>query len=413
MISSYHSFKEVPKTGVIYVMTEAEKRGFSKNRKLWANLGQGAPEIGDLDGAPERLKVINLDLNSYEYAPVGGTQKLKEAVAKLYNDRYRKNKSTKYSAENVAIGSGGRLALTRVVSTLGPSHIGHFLPDYTAYEELLGSFGTFVPIPISLSPEENYTFNIENLKKEILGKGLSTILISNPGNPTGQTIKGNNLKSWIKLCSELECVSIFDEFYSHYVYDKETASISAAEYVEDVNKDPIIILDGLTKNWRYPGLRISWTVAPKKIIEGITSAGSFLDGGAPHAIQNAVIPMINKKHADQEALSIKKHFTKKAQYMAESLAELGIKTKQPDGSFYCWGELSGLPKNLRSGFNLFNACIENNVIIVPGIFFDINPGKRRPKNLSTFENYARFSFGPPLEELKLGIKKLKEVIFNT
>jgi aspartate/methionine/tyrosine aminotransferase len=82
----------------------------------------------------------------------------------------------------------------------------------------------------------------------------------------------------------------------------------------------------------------------------------------------------------------------------------------PSGSFYCWGNLSGLPKNLRSGFELFSKCIEEKLIIVPGIFFDINPGKRRPKNLSIFESYARFSFGPPIEELERGMKTLESII---
>jgi hypothetical protein len=29
---------------------------------------------------------------------------------------------------------------------------------------------------------------------------------------------------------------------------------SVARYVEDVNEDPVVLLDGLTKNWRYPRL---------------------------------------------------------------------------------------------------------------------------------------------------------------
>ena len=405
-----HSFKEVPKTGVIYVMTEATKRGFTKDRSNWANLGQGAPEIDLIPNCPARITNIPVDTDSYEYAPVGGTTELRKAVAKMYNDRYRVGKKSQYTEENVAIGSGGRLALTRVVSTLGPSHIGHFLPDYTAYEELLGSFGTFIPIPISLSADKDYAFSKYDLRKEILGRGLSTILLSNPGNPTGKVISGKDLKEWLDVIRELECVTLFDEFYSHYIYNNDKPYVSAAEYIDDVNEDPVIIFDGLTKNWRYPGFRISWTLGPKEVIEGITSAGSFLDGGASHAVQKAAAKIVTKEHADQEALAIQNHFKEKAKFMTEALNALGIETKMPQGSFYCWGDLSKLPARLNSGFNLFNKAIEKNVIIVPGIFFDINPGKRRPKSLSTFENYARFSFGPPLEELKLGVEKLKSIL---
>ena len=34
-------FREVPKTGVIYVMSEARKYGFGSGDPEWANLGQG------------------------------------------------------------------------------------------------------------------------------------------------------------------------------------------------------------------------------------------------------------------------------------------------------------------------------------------------------------------------------------
>jgi len=407
---SFSGFKPVPKTGVIYVMTEASRRGFNEERPQWSNLGQGAPETGLIPGSPERLVNIRINDAAYEYAPVGGLRALREAVAQLYNERYRTDKKSKYTADNVAIGSGGRLALTRVVSTLGASHVGHFIPDYTAYEELLGSFGTFTPIPISLSPENSYEFTAEDLEKEIQGKGLSALLLSNPANPTGNVIRDQILKDWIIVARDLECALLFDEFYSHYLYEGEKHSISAAEYVDDVNQDPVIIFDGLTKNWRYPGLRISWTLGPAPLIEAITSAGSFLDGGASHPTQQAILPLIKKSHADQEAISIRKHFVQKKDYLFSRLQELDIKLTEPQGSFYCWGDLSNLPSSLQNGYNLFEGLLKKKTIIVPGIFFDINPGKRRPKRSTRFANFARFSFGPPIEELERGMNMLEELI---
>jgi len=63
-------FRKVPKTGVIYVMTEAAKLGFKENREAWANLGQGAPETGQLEGAPDRITNICFNTDDHEYAPV-------------------------------------------------------------------------------------------------------------------------------------------------------------------------------------------------------------------------------------------------------------------------------------------------------------------------------------------------------
>ena len=42
-------YKNVPKTGVIYVLDEANKMGYSPTDPQWANLGQGAPETGSLE----------------------------------------------------------------------------------------------------------------------------------------------------------------------------------------------------------------------------------------------------------------------------------------------------------------------------------------------------------------------------
>ena len=49
-----------------------------------------------------------------------------------------------------------------------------------------------------------------------------------------------------------------------------------------------MIVDGLTKNWRYPGWRVTWTVGPKQVIEAVESAGSFLDGGGTKPLHDGI-----------------------------------------------------------------------------------------------------------------------------
>ena len=408
---SFPGYRQVPKTGVIYVMSKAAELGFFEERESWANLGQGAPETGPLPSAPNRITSLDISEEDCEYAPILGLPELRDAVAELYNTRFRKGHKSKYSRENVAICGGGRLALTRLVSTLGNTNVGHFLPDYTAYEELLGSFGTFVPIPILTDEEGGFTLTAEQLRREIQGRGLSAILLSNPCNPTGSTISGGLLESWVNTCTEESCSLMLDEFYSHYTYSSSQPAVSAAEYVQDVEGDPILIFDGLTKNWRYPGFRVSWTIGPSEIIDAVASAGSFIDGGCSRPMQRAALKLLSPESADAEASAIRKVFSEKRDLMLSGLEELGVRVDPaPAGGFYCWGDLRGLPEELQSGSSLFEKLLEEQAIIVPGVFFDINPGRRRPDRASRFGHYARFSFGPPVEELKLGLSKLKKVI---
>src|SRR5512135_2257104 len=74
-------FRPVPRTGVIYVMTEAARKGWTQSDAAWANLGQGMPETGALPGGPARVERLAIDPADLEYAPVPGIRELREAVA--------------------------------------------------------------------------------------------------------------------------------------------------------------------------------------------------------------------------------------------------------------------------------------------------------------------------------------------
>ncbi len=126
---------------------------------------------------------MSIAVDDQEYAPVAGLWELREAVADLYNQLYRRGQGSKYSAENVAVTSGGRASLTRAAAALGNINLGHFLPDYTAYEELLEIFRNFTAIPILLEADRGYAFPVDALAAEIQGRGLGAILLSNPCNP--------------------------------------------------------------------------------------------------------------------------------------------------------------------------------------------------------------------------------------
>ena len=406
------SFRPVPRTGVIYVTTEARKRGFSPESTDWCNLGQGQPEAGELAGAPARVGKVVIDLDDHEYAPVAGLDEVRQAVADLYNELYRKGKRSQYTADNVAICGGGRLALTRVVASLGHINLGHFLPDYTAYEELLDIFRSFTSIPIMLDPKRDYEFTTEELQQEILGRGLGGLLISNPCNPTGKLLHGDVLQGWVKTARELDCTMLFDEFYSNYIWlSDQPSTVSACEFVEDVDKDPVVVLNGLTKNFRYPGWRVGWVVGPKDVISAVSSAGSFLDGGGSRPLQRAALPLLAPEAVHAETAAIHARFGAKRRLLLNGLKELGIETNgEPGGTFYIWGNLGNLPGELADGMNFFKRILEEKVIVVPGEFFDVNPGKRRRGRTSRFRSHARFSFGPSQDNLEEGLERIRRVL---
>ena len=414
MTDSIPGFRRVPRTGVIYVMHRARREGYRAGHPEWANLGQGMPETGPIPGAPPRIEQIRIDPAAQEYSPITGEIALRQKVADLYNALFREGKASQYTWENVSIAGGGRAALTRIAAALGNINMGHFLPDYTAYEELLSVFKAFIPIPILLDPDEGYQAPLAMLKREILGRGLSALLVSNPCNPTGQLVEGERLRRWVRMARDLHCSLIIDEFYSHYIYTGlpngyPPKIVSAARYVEDVDADPVIIVDGLTKNWRYPGWRLSWTLAPKEVINAIASAGSFLDGGPNHPFQAPALELLEPEHVFQETEALQKHFSQKRQYTLDRLRDLGIEIEsEPAGTFYVWANLSSLPEPLNDGLSFFKEGLKEKVITVPGVFFDVNPDRRR--SIARYGNYTRISFGPDMPTLERGFDALARLI---
>mmetsp|Transcript_133711 Transcript_133711/g.337808 ORF Transcript_133711/g.337808 Transcript_133711/m.337808 type:complete len:593 (+) Transcript_133711:37-1815(+) len=436
---SIPGFREVAKTGVIYVMDQAARAGYSAaSAHQWANLGQGSPEttnprswptnvrkkLSELvekgvlssDSTPWSLDSVEVNEENLHYGNPNGDLAMRSAVAKYYNDLYRQGKSSKYTADNVAIVGGGRLALTRLCCAMGNINLGHFLPDYTAYAELLSQFKTINSIPILLDPENNFRITLRDLRREIVGRGLSALLLSNPCNPTGQLIEGEDLKSWVRIARETQCTLVLDEIYSRYIYTQRMAPtdahwrmVSSAQFVEDVDRDPVVVLDGLTKCWRMPGLRICWIVAPRSVISAVGAAGSFLDGGPSLPMQRALVPVLNPKSVIEQTIMLQALFSHKREFFLRRLADMGIEVDSPpQGTFYVWCDVGKLPPPLNNCWGFFRELLTEKVIVTPGVFFDINPERRR--KFCRYESFVRLSYGPSFKEIQRGLDGIQRVI---
>ncbi|GAA6013860.1 hypothetical protein JCM10207_008215 [Rhodosporidiobolus poonsookiae] len=404
-------------TGVIYVSSRAMANGWTAGSEEWANFGQGAPEVGHIPHASPRPDVLDIDALSAsvgadvnEYAPTTGLKQLREAVAEYYNSEYRVGKESQYTYENVCIVPGGRAGLTRVVSVLGDVYVSYSIPEYTSYDQLLSSFKRLVPIPTTLHAEDGYHLNVDTLERHIREMGLTGVMISNPHNPTGQVIHGAELEKLVALARK-GTTMILDEFYEQYVYDLgEGARVSAAEYIENVDEDNVVLINGLTK---LPGWRVAWVVGPKELIKALGQSGGFLDGGASHLLQAAALPLLRPSFVAQERKALQAHFRTKRDHVLARLEKMGFDVNgrgRTTSTFYVWLDLSKLPAPLNSGLCFFEEALKEKVIVVPGQFFDLNPSHRRNLLDSPCDHFVRLSFGPPLEELDRGLDGIERLL---
>lgn len=406
----------VPYMGVIWTVNEASKLGFYNGHPDWCNVGQGQPEVGTIDGAPDRIESLKLQPSDAAYGPVGGTPEVREAIADWVNRTYRKGMS-QYTAENVSFACGGRLALTRLYSIFKDgARIANKNPDYTAYEDYLYPLRHNCEL-IELRAEEKdgFTVPVERFENFMHDVRPNAFVFSNPCNPTGQVIKDEAMDRYINAARKENCLLGADEFYATFSYNEDGSpaekAVSALPYVKDINRDPVIVFDGLTKGFRYPGWRAGWAIGPKYLIEMINRAASAVDGGPSTMVQRGVIEELAEGHAEAELLATRKEFAVKRKMMMEGLAELGIHTpaNQPLGTFYLWASIENLPGKLSDADYFFHACLQKKVITVPGHFFDVRPFRVRPTN-EPYRHWVRFSYGPNRQTIKTALERIAQVI---
>lgn len=406
----------VPYMGVIWTVNEASKLGFYNGHPDWCNVGQGQPEVDTIEGAPDRIESLKLQPSDAAYGPVGGTLEVREAIADWVNRTYRKGMS-QYTAENVSFACGGRLALTRLYSIFKDgARIAYKNPDYTAYEDYLYPLRHNCEL-IELRAEEKdgFTVPVERFENFMHDVRPNAFVFSNPCNPTGQVIKDEAMDRYINAARKENCLLGADEFYATFSYNEDGSpaekAVSALPYVKDINRDPVIVFDGLTKGFRYPGWRAGWAIGPKYLIEMINRAASAVDGGPSTMVQRGVIEELAEGHAEAELLATRKEFAVKRKMMMEGLAELGIHTpaNQPLGTFYLWASIENLPGKLSDADYFFHACLQKKVITVPGHFFDVRPFRVRPTN-EPYRHWVRFSYGPNRQTIKTALERIAQVI---
>lgn len=276
---------------------------------------------------------------------------------------------------------------------------------------MLSLFKNFAAVPIPLREADGYHIHPDKIADEI-SRGTSVILTSNPRNPTGQVVKNPQLAEIQNICRG-RATLIMDEFYGGYNYETncDGTVISAADNIEDVDKDDVIIIDGLTKRFRLPGWRIAWLIGPKEFVGALSSCGSYLDGGTSHPFQVAAIPLLDPPKVREEMKALQVHFKHKRDYVISRLLGMGFPiTYVPNSTFYLWLDLRNLPEEINDGLNFFAACLEERVIVVPGIFFDLNPARRRDLFDSPCHQFVRLSYGPVMATLEKGMDGIERVI---
>src|SRR5699024_4577841 len=121
------------------------------------------------------------------------------------------------------------------------------------------------PVRLHLDSEENFTINIDKLKKLLTDK-TKLIVICNPNNPTGTVFNKDILEEISKVCISHDLYVLSDEIYEKIVYDdvKYTSVASLPGMYERS-----VTINGFSKAYAMDGWRLGYVIGPRRLIDSI------------------------------------------------------------------------------------------------------------------------------------------------
>ena len=260
---------------------------------------------------PSELKkqIINAyQDNQTNYPPSDGMPDLKKAVANLLKERGDLN----YKTEEILITGGARPVIYAIFLTLVDEGDLVVFP-VPSWNNNHYSYLTKAKYKmIETLPENNFMPSAKDLKPFISTATL--ISLCSPLNPTGTTLKKNDLEEICDLILEenkkrsLEnkkpLYLLFDQIYWALTFG-QTKHYNPVSLRPEM-KNYTVFVDGISKSLAATGIRLGWSMGPKNIIDKMKSILTHIGAWAPKAEQVAASVFLNNlEHYDEYLNEIK------------------------------------------------------------------------------------------------------------
>jgi aspartate/methionine/tyrosine aminotransferase len=342
-------------------------------------------EVGEPDFAPPKkvtqAAIEALNRGETHYTHSLGIIELRQAIVHHYRKRYGVSLDT----DQVIITQGTSPALLLVLCSLIDFGEEIILsnPAYACYPNFIRYFGG-EPVKIPVDAHGGFILDPLVVKKHITKK-TRAILINSPANPTGTLIPPQTMQALAELGPHI----ISDEIYHGLVYGEQEHSI--LEYT-----DHAFVLNGFSKYYAMTGFRLGYIIAPKEFVRPIQKSQQNLFICASSISQWAGVSALNDHHPElNEMVRI---YDERRRYLLQELPKLGFNIAfEPKGAFYILADARHLgADSYKLAFDILEKV---HVALDPGIDFGSNA-----------EGFLRFSYANSLENIQIGIERLKDYI---
>lgn len=342
-------------------------------------------EIGEPDVAPAPAvmqAIADAALNNrVGYTESLGMYALREKIATFYKQRY----AVDIEAEQVVLtpGTSGAFLVAYAILLNAGDKVVFSDPAYPCYKNFAYTLD-LQPVFVPVDASTGYQLTVEHLRQH---PDMRAVQISSPANPIGNLYQADVLRDLIAYCDQQGHYFVSDEIYHGLVYDQTERC--ALEF-----SDRAIVINGFSKAFSLPGLRLGWLILPKDLVRKAEMVMQNLFISAPTLSQYGALEAFDVDYLRK----VKEIYRARRDYLYAELGDLFQIDAKPEGAFYIWANVSAYTDNsLQFAEQLLQQC---QIAATPGVDF----GQYRT------EQYIRFAYTRELEHLAEGVQRLRRFL---
>lgn len=332
----------------------------SKRKVL--NLGAGSPDIPPSNININKLRGLLLDKDAHLYPGYKAIPEFRDALKTWYKTRF----DVSLEKEEILPLLGAKDGISHLPLALLNEGDEILVPDpgypsFTWPALLVGA----KPINYSLSEENSFKIDLDDLKKLISGK-TKAIWINFPSNPTGAVVTPDELEKIFTIAKKHNIWLIYDNAYSEITFDGFIApSILEIKGAKEI----AVEIGSFSKTFSFAGFRMGWIVGNKEIISSLAKVKSQMDSGLSLPLQRlgafALTHFDNRWHKHMLA-----NYQKRRDIIAKNLKTLGLTFSLPKGALYIWARIPD------SEVNSEKFCLDllqkRQILLTPGTAYGKN-----------------------------------------
>ncbi len=335
-----------------------------------------------------------------------GTDEFRKVVVEKY---WKIDSATGLGPANVLATVGGRDALMKAYSAmlaLGHGRIGDLIVvsrvPWISYN--WGPYGIGANVLLAPGePEHGWAYTNDALEECVAwatrsGRKIAGLIITNPDNPTGNTISSEEQILLGKTALRLGIAFVLYDWMYHYVTDERPMDLNSFIKAFDPEERPrLMFLDGITKSLGASNIRNCHLIASEKVVKWITSRASHTV--IPSFYSMAVAMAAYEMGYEKAARSIIEPTNASRLALKQFLMENGFTSILGKG-YYAFLHVGKWlsRKGWKDSEPLGQYLAENHgVAIVPGAFFSAYGGE-----------WIRFSYATPVEKTLGAARRMLE-----